>query len=229
MIKRIRSLSNPAELVIVVVLAFGYFILTSLVSLPVERRMAVLSDTHLVMLALTEIVLAAILLAFLFLRGWSFGRLGFGRFDLPAVMLGIGLFMITYAAIWCAWIVAINLFGLSAVSASAGVFDTGSVLSLTAILLICIVNPIFEETFLCGYLLSLRGPQADNWTYVHVSVAVRLLYHLYQGAIAAVTVVPIGLVFSIWYHRYRQIWPLIVAHALFDLFGLLRYAEAWQP
>jgi membrane protease YdiL (CAAX protease family) len=43
---------------------------------------------------------------------------------------------------------------------------------------------------------------------------VRLLYHLYQGPIGVVTIVPMGLLFGYAYARSRQLWPLIFAHVL---------------
>ena len=59
---------------------------------------------------------------------------------------------------------------------------------------------------------------------VHVSVAIRLLYHLYQGAIA-IGVVPFGLIFALWYRRTGRLWPVIVAHALTDFAALLHFVR----
>jgi membrane protease YdiL (CAAX protease family) len=56
-----------------------------------------------------------------------------------------------------------------------------------------------------------------------VSVAIRLLYHLYQGAIAAIGVVPFGLIMALWYRRTGRLWPVIVAHGLTDFAALLRF------
>ena len=55
---------------------------------------------------------------------------------------------------------------------------------------------------------------------INVSVVVRLLYHLYQGPIGILMVVPMGLLYGYVYSRTRQLWSLVVAHVLVDLIGL---------
>jgi membrane protease YdiL (CAAX protease family) len=53
-----------------------------------------------------------------------------------------------------------------------------------------------------------------------VSTVVRLLYHLYQGPIGVLIIVPMGLLYGYVYARTRQLWPLMFAHVLIDLIGL---------
>ena len=48
----------------------------------------------------------------------------------------------------------------------------------------------------------------------------RMLYHLYQGPIGIITIVPLGMLYGYTYVRSRQLWPLIVAHVLVDIIGL---------
>jgi CAAX prenyl protease-like protein len=43
------------------------------------------------------------------------------------------------------------------------------------------------------------------------------LLHLYQGPGPAVTVFCLGLVYAAYFHATRRLWPLVVAHGLFDL------------
>jgi membrane protease YdiL (CAAX protease family) len=57
-------------------------------------------------------------------------------------------------------------------------------------------------------------------TAVNISAAIRLSYHLYQGVAGVLAVVPLGLLFAYWFARTRQLWPLIVAHAILDFAGL---------
>jgi membrane protease YdiL (CAAX protease family) len=54
------------------------------------------------------------------------------------------------------------------------------------------------------------------------SAGLRTLLHAYQGAMALVSILPLGLVFTIYYARSRRIWPVIVAHMLFDVVALLQ-------
>ncbi|HUQ10090.1 MAG TPA: CPBP family intramembrane glutamic endopeptidase [Steroidobacteraceae bacterium] len=59
------------------------------------------------------------------------------------------------------------------------------------------------------------------WTAINVSTGIRLLYHLYQGPIGILSVVPLGLIFGYAYSRTRMLWPLIFAHIVLDIAGLL--------
>ena len=67
---------------------------------------------------------------------------------------------------------------------------------------------------------------AGMWIAINVSTVVRLLYHLYQGPIGVITIVPMGLLYGYLYARTRQLWPLIVAHVLLDIIGLIVWAAA---
>jgi membrane protease YdiL (CAAX protease family) len=89
--------------------------------------------------------------------------------------------------------------------------------------LVCLVNPFFEEVFVSGYVIAALDPRRTAWTGINVSVAIRLLYHLYQGPVGVLSVVPIGLVFAWWYARTGRLWPLVMAHALFDFLPLAGY------
>jgi membrane protease YdiL (CAAX protease family) len=58
---------------------------------------------------------------------------------------------------------------------------------------------------------------------VNVSVALRLVCHLYQGTLGVLSVIPVGLIFAYWYVRTGRLWPLIVAHALLDFISLAAF------
>jgi uncharacterized protein len=88
------------------------------------------------------------------------------------------------------------------------------------VIAVSIVNPLFEEFFVSGYLITTLKQWRHPWFAINVSVTLRLLYHLYQGPSGTVTIIPIGFVFAQWYNRTDRLWPLVVAHALFDYTGL---------
>lgn len=46
------------------------------------------------------------------------------------------------------------------------------------------------------------------------------LFHLPFGINAVVTIFAIGLIFGFVCWRWRQLWPLIVAHSLLDMLAL---------
>ena len=82
------------------------------------------------------------------------------------------------------------------------------------------VNGMFEEMFVAGYIITALREARGVWTAINVSTVVRLLYHLYQGPVGVVTIVPMGLLYGFVYARTRQLWPLIFAHVLIDIIGL---------
>ena len=66
------------------------------------------------------------------------------------------------------------------------------------------------------------------WTAINVSTVVRLLYHLYQGPLGILIIVPMGLLYGYVYARTRQLWPLILAHVLIDIIGLSALGRALE-
>jgi membrane protease YdiL (CAAX protease family) len=86
-----------------------------------------------------------------------------------------------------------------------------------------IFNAVFEELlWLAIGLVAFRRlglPLAGA-----ISVGLRVFAHAYQGPLALVTIVPIGIVFTAYYIRTRRLWPVVVAHAFQDIlaFELLR-------
>jgi uncharacterized protein len=73
--------------------------------------------------------------------------------------------------------------------------------------------------------LGVHPNYANSVTGVNVSVAIRLVYHLYQGAIGVVTIIPFGLIVTWWYARTGKLWPILVAHAAIDFMGLLQFVD----
>jgi membrane protease YdiL (CAAX protease family) len=92
--------------------------------------------------------------------------------------------------------------------------------SMQLVFIASTVNGIFEELFVGRLhhhaLRDVRGV----WTAINVSTVVRLLYHLYQGPIGVITIIPMGLLYGYVYARTRLLWPLIFAHVLIDIIGL---------
>ena len=91
-------------------------------------------------------------------------------------------------------------------------------------------NAIFEELlWLAIGMAALRrlGLAAAGT----ISVALRVLAHAYQGPLAVVTVVPIGILFTAYYLRTRRLWPVVVAHAFQDILALeiLRHVSNSSP
>jgi len=81
----------------------------------------------------------------------------------------------------------------------------------------------FHSVFFAAFAVTVLKEKYNSVTAVDVSLAIRLVYHLYQGAIGVVTIVPFGLIVTWWYARTGKLWPILVAHAAIDFTGLLQF------
>jgi membrane protease YdiL (CAAX protease family) len=215
----LRTLSPRAEFAIVTFGAFGYFIFGSVLSLLFRLPYQPITETDLHFLLLYELPVLILLSTFLYVRGWTLQILGF-RPTIADPFFGVGLAAVGYLLGALIFILAHGI-GLYSTSTPG---QTPSNLSVLTVVAVSIVNPVFEEAFLCGYVICAVGKRRDLLTAINASVAIRLLCHLYQGPAAAIDIVPIGLVFAYWYGRTGRLWPVVFAHGLLDLTALLAFS-----
>ncbi len=93
-------------------------------------------------------------------------------------------------------------------------------LSVLALALVLVINPVFEELLETGYFVQALQ-RYGAWVAVGASAAFRAFLHVYQGINAIVLIFPLGLIFGYAYWKWRRLWPLLVAHALLDLWALI--------
>lgn len=77
----------------------------------------------------------------------------------------------------------------------------------------------FEElsrVFLLDRLWKLWPGRTGRWSAVVLSALVWALVHIYQGVSSVVSISLLGLMYAAYYLRFGRVWPLIIAHALFD-------------
>ena len=86
-------------------------------------------------------------------------------------------------------------------------------------LVFSIYNAVFEELLWLGLGIAAFRQSGVGWAGA-ISVAMRLLAHAYQGPLALVTVLPVGILFTLYYVRTRRLWPVVVAHAFQDTLAL---------
>ena len=86
-----------------------------------------------------------------------------------------------------------------------------------------LMNPFFEELLVRAYLMTeiveLTGSSALA---IAVSVAVQTSYHLYYGWSGALSLAFLFLAFALYFARSRRALPVVVAHGVFDIYGLVR-------
>ena len=89
-------------------------------------------------------------------------------------------------------------------------------------LVIAVTAGVTEEVVVRGYaqtrLEQLKVPTA---MVLVLPTALWGILHLYQGASAALTVFCLGMLYAWYFHRTRRLWPIIIAHGLFDLTPLV--------
>ena len=178
----------------------------------------VFTNAAVVRTVLYEICIGLVLAWFLALRGWR--RTDF-RINVTAITSAIGLLL--WLGVWFLFILAFSLLSgpLGLGHALQGISILGR-LSIPMVLLVCLVNPLFEELLTLGYVVKAMESHGALFA-IGVSTLLRLSVHLYQGPLGVASILPMGVVFAAYYWKTRQLWPPIVAHFLFDLLALLHH------
>jgi membrane protease YdiL (CAAX protease family) len=222
----IRNLSAPAEFFLVVIVCFWWGIVGSV-------KQFVNQLTHMPQpeqitngLVLLVVVMQLLAMAFAFwvgrIRGWSLATFG-SRLSWKGTGAGVLLFMITTLAILLC-VVLTNVIAPGARNPTQpGVAVSG--LTLPFLLLFSLINPLYEEVLGTGYFIhSLQ--RYGMLPAVLASALFRTFLHSYKGLDAIVMILPMGLVFGFVYWRWRQLWPLVIAHVIFDIWSLFALAHA---
>lgn len=209
---RTRSTTTPLEAAVVVTICFGLSIVASLQAMASGfRATGAFTDTSLLWLIASELVLAGAALAFLHLRGFAIASL------LPTPTLRGGIAGV--ALFFGAWLIGSLLVAPFAAGQPEQPIDkmmAEASLSMPILVAMALVNGAFEEIFLLGFLArALRG--FGLAIALGVPTLVRVSYHLYQGPLGALWVFAVGLVFAVYYARTVQLWPPVFAHVLWDI------------
>lgn len=209
--------SSLVEITIVSFLCFGLFIFVSLGAIAggnVEQQH--FADASLLSVAVVEAFLAALALGFLRLRKYPLGRLRPTPSRLDTA-IGIGLFASGYVATVLAYLLFAP--GTDTSSQPISRMLAESHRSFLVVLVVSAVNGLYEETFLLGYLMDALRAQGASIA-IGLTCLVRLLYHVYQGPVGALSITVWGAVVGLFYWRTKRLWPAVFAHQLTDLVGL---------
>jgi CAAX protease family protein len=139
-------------------------------------------------------------------------RLGL-QFSWRSAAAGVPLFVIYLLVYWVTatlvFLVFPNAGGLRSITFTAHV-------PIWLMFILLVVNAVFEELVITGFVIA---SLAEKGAVVAVSAStiLRFAYHLYQGPLNAVSIIPVGLLLGALFWRARNLWPLIVAHALADV------------
>jgi len=221
--ERLLKLSHGTEVFVVLVIAFGLFLPQNLAAILSPDTLGhadapPITNSHLQGLVLYELVILGILAAFLRARGWTLDRLGV-RPSVRDTVYGAGLCVGYYAFYWVLVMTLATVWPTFA-QLLTSTHLVGAGLHWPTVALVSAVNPVFEEVFVCGYVITALKGRFGVTTAVNVSAGLRVFYHFYQGAVGVVGVAPLALLFAYLFARTGRLWPLIVAHALTDFWGL---------
>lgn len=224
----IRGLSFRGEFAIVFFAAFGFTLADTILFLSAPERWhgaPPLTNGGVLRMLIFEVVVGSLLWQVLMLRGWTGALMGlspvrlWSRKFLTTPLVALGLALAAYASYVILTIVAANAWPDLVRHASARRLVAPG-LPIATVLAAALINPVFEEVFVCGYVVSSLRERIGVANAVNVSAGIRVAYHLYQGAMGVLAITPFALIAAIWFARTRRLAPLILAHALMDFIGL---------
>jgi membrane protease YdiL (CAAX protease family) len=222
----IRNLSAPAEFILVLSLWIGVTVVSRTVMLIGQLRQVPtwtkqgpihVQSSGMVWLAIYELLILAVVLWIGRIRGWSLKSFGL-RPTWKWTAIGILLFFVTGFTARFIGMLLENL----APSLYPSVLQSHVVaeVSLPFIILISVVNPVFEESLWGGYFVHALK-RYGMWVTVLSSALLRTFCHAHLGIRALVSILPMGVIYGLVYWRWRQLWPLVVAHSLQMFFSLM--------
>lgn len=212
----IRSLSARGEFVLLFTFCFGHAIVISVWMLVTRHRRFELSTGRVwngIVLESSILILAACVLH---IRGWQFRRVA-GRLSWSFALAGIPLFLWCMLVYWGTAIAAVLIYPAAA-RVQPPIFVNSA--SPALLLLFVCINSLFEEFTVTGYVIRALESHGAALA-VTASTLIRFSYHLYQGPVATISILPLGVIFGIVYWRWRNLWPLVVAHTITNIISVV--------
>jgi len=215
---------NILELLGVIFVGFGFFIYSSTKTFienngtPTNSELSTASFYFIIFI---EVIALAIILYILRKRNWKLKEFNLG-FQFNMILVTLILIGLRYGLTFLFQSLLSSLDFMNFSPEVDLVFNA----SFCSIVLILIVNSFFEEFLLIGYLFK-RLDGFNIGLIIFFSILIRVSYHTYQGIEQIPGVIALGLVFGIYYSKYRKLWPLIVAHGFGNLFVLLNNEYQW--
>ena len=212
----IRNFPLPAEFCLVLLVGFG---LGNIYIVRTMTRHGVMTISNSIALGLLVLKLLelGVILWIGRIRGWSVSTFGW-QISWKGTAIGILLFVAA------AMVKILALISLARIhSPGPGLVISG--LTVPVIILLALINPFFEELLEGGYFIHTLQ-RYGVWLVVLASSVFRGALHLYQGFNPAAAIFTAGILYGLIYWRWRQLWPLVVAHFLDDFIGLLYFRHA---
>lgn len=212
----LRRLSTAGELALVNLICFGPFLGISIWRLVHRTERSIVTDRDMLLIVGIEIVCGVLAALILRARGWKWSDFGTAHSFLQAIA-GAMLFVATSLLM----ALAIGIYQSASGIDLTKVVTAEASVSWPVIALVVLVNPLYEEFFEVAYNLRAGIETYGAPFMITLSTAIRFACHLDHGPIAALTILPLGLVYALVYWRFRRVWPLVFGHAVSDVLGLM--------
>jgi membrane protease YdiL (CAAX protease family) len=222
----VRNLSAPAEFILVLSLWIGITVVSRTMMIAGQirhgstwppQRIIHVPSSGVLWQAVYELLTLAVVFWIGRIRGWSLKSFGL-RPSWKWTAIGILLFFATGLTARFIGMLLKNL--APSLYPSALESHVASEVSLPFIILISVVNPVFEESLWGGYFVHALK-RYGMWVTVLASAFLRTFCHAHLGIRALVSILPMGVIYGLVYWRWRQLWPLVVAHSLQMVFALM--------
>lgn len=212
----IRNLPASIELLIVFSLWFDPLLPGVFLLLPkfVQSGFWEVSNAYMIGHAIFQIMALAALIWIGNIRGWPLNKFG-TAISWKGTGGGILLAFVSRA-------VSVGLWAICAVffhTKPPNVIEIGLVVPV--IISTTIINSVFEEVIEVGYFIHLFS-RFGMWPAILASASLRMLYHVpWVGIDGLLGIFTTGLMFAFVYWRWKQLWPLVLAHTLRNLYYIL--------
>jgi membrane protease YdiL (CAAX protease family) len=222
-----RERFSALEFVIVIAIAFGDMILQSLRDvisgdiLGSWTRTDLFGDSETISLVVYELLLAPGIVAVLYVGGWRPRDFRLG-ITWATTAVGVVIAVAVYVADWL--IAEWMKLAFPSIRPMIEVVEDYKPLDSpgwTAIVLLSVVNPLYEEVIVCGYVIEALRRRFGDIAAANASAVIRGAYHLYQGFAILPLHLVYGLVQAHAYLRLHALWPLIVSHAILDFSSMV--------
>ncbi len=210
-----RPAATPFDLVVVTAICFGVFIFESVTAALHGLPDYHLSDQNLGGLIVLEAGAATLALAFLRVRGRDLRALVFSP-SFRGMLTGTGLYLLTVLLSVPAQALLAQV--VPALGEAQSTLRPVA-LSVPMILAVSLVNGLYEEVFLLGFLQAGMRRYGGETALLTV-LLVRTSYHLYQGPGGTLFAATFGAVVGYYYLKTGKLWPAIFAHMTGDAIGL---------
>lgn len=236
----IRNLSAPTEFLLIIFVCFGLTLAVSSVWIINHLRHVPLPHTNgaahpdkdvihlkndgIIVSVVLGLITLGVALWIGRIRGWSLATFGV-QVSWKWTALGVLLFFAFQLVVHLVHFLMTGSFFAATHPHGQPDFLRVSHLTIPFIILISIFNPVCEEAMESGYFFHALQ-RYGMWLTVFAAALFRGFLHITMGFNGFATMFAMGLLYGFVYWRWRQLWPLVVAHSLQMFYALLPQALA---